>query len=303
MFRFVPLLAPFAAVLATASALMGCTEEVRLGRELSTPGAGASSPAGAASSQAGAAGSELLLGGAGGAGGAFIEAPPAVVQGDARDAGPCVPRPCAGSTRACGDCLDNDGDGSIDANDPECLGPCDDSESELESGIPVNVNGSCRVDCYFDRNAGSGDDGCNWSYRCDPVSVAPDYSPTGSAMCEYDAALASCDSTLDACATSCLPLTPNGCDCFGCCELPAGSGRFSWLGSGDEMRSCTPAPGCENPCDECELCVGKAVLPVSCSAGLGPTCPPGVRACDPSSFAGCGPLEYCITGCCVPLPT
>ena len=213
------------------------------------------------------------------------------------------------------------GDGWADASDPECLGPCDDSEGELFSGTETMVTGSCRVDCYFDRNSGSGDDGCGWSHRCDPASIAPDYPPTGSVMCEYQPTQPTCDPSsteLAACREGCLPLTPNGCDCFGCCELPAGSQRYVWLGSpqigeahcelatsddSEACRPCTPVPGCQNPCDECELCVGKSRLPASCSADDGPACPSGVRSCDPRSGAGCGDIEYCITGCCVPLPS
>lgn len=292
--------------------LAGCTEEVRLGRVNGGGDSGVASPPDA--STAGAAGASPLFplgGGAGEGGGA--PAPPI-------DAGPCVPVTCGGNTPlACGNCQDDDRDGRIDASDPECIGPCDDSENELYTGVETAVTGSCRADCYFDRNTGSGDDGCSWSYRCDPGSVAPEFFPTGSSMCEYEPSLSACNASsaqLAACRAGCLPLTPNGCDCFGCCELPAGSNQFIWLGSpgiGDAhcelassadrsaCRPCTPEPSCQNPCEECELCIGKTELPASC-AGAGPACPDGVRSCDPSSGAGCSALEYCITGCCVPLP-
>lgn len=295
-------------------ALSGCTEEVRLGRVLGSPDSGALPP-GSIAAGSGGQFTELPLGGGAGAGGG--DAAPALPV----DAGPCVPVTCSGNTPlACGNCQDDDGDGWADASDPECLGPCDDSERELFGGVESPVTGSCRTDCYFDRNAGSGDDGCSWSYRCDPGSVEPGYPPTGSALCAYQSSLASCDSgsaELAACRAGCLPLTPNGCDCFGCCELPAGSGSFVWLGSPqigeahcelatsgdrDACRACTPEPGCQNPCETCELCVGKAELPAPCSGAAGPVCPDGVRSCEPRTGAGCSILEYCITGCCVPLP-
>lgn len=298
--------------------LLACTEQVQLGRVLGSAGGdggGLPGSAGAGSSAAGSAGQSPSFPLDGDAGfGAGPSARPV-------DAGPCVVVSCRGNTPAlCGNCLDDDGDGWVDASDPECLGPCDDSESELYSGAEAMVTGSCRTDCYFDGNAGSGDDGCNWSYRCDPGSLAPDYPPTGSAMCEYDPALAACDPSsreLAACQAACLPLTPNGCDCFGCCELPGGSGNFIWLGSpgvesahcelaastdADTCRPCTPEPSCLNTCDECELCIGKSELPAPCSGAGGPACPAGVRSCEPRTGAGCGALEYCITGCCVPLP-
>ena len=292
-------------------ALVACTEEVRLGRVVGAVDSGLASPDTSAGS--GGQGIEFPLGGGAGQGGAGA---PAVI-----DAGPCVPVTCGGGTPyACGNCQDDDGDSWVDASDPECLGPCDDSELELYSGIESPVTGSCRSDCYFDRNAGSGDDGCSWSYRCDPGSLAPDYPPTGNAMCGYDATLAACDSgsaSLQACRAGCLPLTPNGCDCFGCCELPAGSNNFIWLGSPqigdahcelassadpDVCRPCTPEPGCLNACEECELCIGKPELPAACSGAGGPACGSGVRSCDPRTGAGCGDIQYCITGCCVPLP-
>ncbi len=90
------------------------------------------------------------------------------------------------------------------------------------------------------------------------------------------------------CADVCGPLTPNGCDCFGCCELPAGSGKFVWLGSEDEATGqgscsiavvndptkcepCVPVPGCYNDCGICELCLGKdpADIPDWCNPGSG----------------------------------
>lgn len=307
MFRFVCRASIAGLVWASAA----CTEPVRLGRELGADAAGATSAAGAASA---GSSSGLPLGGAATTGdaGPVRAAPP--------DAGPCTPLSCGNAPRACGNCEDDDGDGAIDANDPDCLGPCDDSEGELFNGTAINVTGSCRADCYFsfDRNAGSGDDGCSWSYRCDPGSIEPSYPPTERAMCSYEPTLAVCDAqgpALSACRASCLPLTPNGCDCFGCCELPAGSGSFIWLGSGLDRgdcerstsadptlcRPCTPVADCQNPCEECELCVGKPALPSGC-AGAAPACPPSVRSCDPGSSLGCGRLEYCITGCCVPLP-
>lgn len=291
--------------------LGACTEGVRLGRVLGDADSGAAPPDSSAGT--GGQGVELPLGG--GAGQSGGGATPTI------DAGPCVPVTCGGSTPfACGNCQDDDGDGWLDASDPECLGPCDDSELELYTGVESSVTGSCRVDCYFDRNAGSGDDGCSWSYRCDPGSVAPAFPPTGSDMCRYEPSLSACDpssAALEACRTGCLPLTPNGCDCFGCCELPEGSDNYIWLGSPqigaahcelatssdpDACRPCTPEPACQNPCEECELCIGKPDLPSVCSGAGGPVCGDGVRSCDPRTGSGCGDIEYCITGCCVPLP-
>lgn len=304
MFRFVQRRDAWVIALA-AGALAACTDQIRLGLDRVGSGAsigaeaGVPSTAGASGAPAAAAGGSSGEFPLGGAGGALV----AGGTGALPDSGECIQRACGGSLRECGDCDDDDSDGFIDASDPECLGACDDDEEELQTGA-VMVAGSCNADCYFDRNVGQGDDDCDWSYRCDPLSVEPNFDPTGRAMCEHAPNLPDCDvSGLVACVESCRPLTPNGCDCFGCCEVPAASGRFIWVGAGADERPCTPVPDCQNPCDECELCVAKRELPASCSPGIGPSCPSGVRSCDPQTFDGCALSEYCITGCCVPLPT
>jgi hypothetical protein len=230
---------------------------------------------------------------------------------------------CGNSVYACGDCEDNDSDGLIDADDPECLGPCDATEGSLMLGIQGNDPGSCLADCAFDRGA-SRNDGCTYSHRCDRLAVAPDYPPTGRSMCEYDesATIPGSDLTCsemritqpEGCLELCLPLAPNGCDCFGCCEIPGRSNRFVWVGrDGADVDGCTeatlddpsacppcsPVRGCFNPCDDCEYCTG-GVTPA-------PTCP-GVAACDGGRLTctgrtSCPSGHYCITGCCVPEPT
>ncbi len=287
-----------AALLALAALGWQCTESVQLGENFASVPGGAGSPGGAAGS-------------------GFVDGYPL----DPPDGGLPVPVPsgvcepvrCAGMERACGNCRDDDGDGLSDAADPECLGPCDDSEAELFTGESMRANPSCRSDCFFDLNVGAGDDGCGWSLRCDPLS------PAGEG-CAYDATEQRCQADArrtSACRQSCLPLTPNGCDCFGCCELPANSGNFVWLGSEGPQgshcelgssadpnvcRPCTPVPDCQNDCAPCELCLGKSALPASCGGAQLPECNPGVTPCDASDPGACGRLHYCITGCCVPLP-
>src|SRR6185436_14059305 len=102
------------------------------------------------------------------------------------------------------------------------------------------------------------------------------------------------------CLDYCGPLTPNGCDCFGCCELPAESGKYVWLGSDADgtgsgscsiafiddptkCEPCLPVAGCLNDCAHCELCLGKLTLPADCApdGGAGGSgggqCPPDVQ--------------------------
>ncbi len=44
--------------------------------------------------------------------------------------------PCQGHIYQCGDLLDNDGDGLVDSEDPDCLGPCDNTEGDSTAGSP-----------------------------------------------------------------------------------------------------------------------------------------------------------------------
>jgi hypothetical protein len=244
---------------------------------------------------------------------------------------------CQGHVYECGDLQDNDGDGLIDSQDPDCLGPCDNTEDSYFGGIPGQNEAPCRQDCYFDQDSGPGNDGCYWNHKCDPNEESPSYYPEPSlgTQCAYDPDAntpgtgESCESLeqtqSQACLDFCGPLTPNGCDCFGCCELPAGSGEFVWLGSqgldGDSVctiasiddpdlcHPCLPVSACLNGCEPCELCLGKTELPPECGEGGGGGAPPGEQC--PEEYQTCGlpgqdPCpsgSYCITGCCVPVPT
>ncbi len=253
------------------------------------------------------------------------------------DAGPgtCRVAMCAGRTYQCGDCVDNDGDGAVDATDPGCIGPCDNTEDVYDIGIGDTP--TCLIDCYYDEDQGPGNDGCRYDQTCDPLE--PD-----APRCPYDPR-ASCDRIdEEMCGTVCGPLVPNGCDCLGCCELPAGSGRFVYLGSEpvggaprcgpdtvsnpDSCRACTPVrvDGCFNECGRCELCIGRTELPPDCfppvptdasvpvgvDAGRLPDahvpdsgtpslrCPAGEQPCGLPSDPACPTsAPYCLTGCCI----
>jgi hypothetical protein len=245
----------------------------------------------------------------------------------------CYQTTCAGHLTECGDCDDNDGDGLVDSRDPECLGPCDNTEgAALTTGVGGEVGASCNRDCYFDYGNGSGNDQCRWDTLCDPNG--PD------AVCPYEADEVGgmrCPPTQnETCLDVCRPLTPNGCDCFGCCTFDALAGRadadggeWVWLGSGigegtdgegtctfadiddtDLCRPCDPVADCTNDCGRCELCLGRDTLPEEClmdypDAALPdggmyppPRCPAGLQECGLPGDAEC-PLDYyCVTGCC-----
>ncbi|MFO0686409.1 MAG: hypothetical protein U0234_30375 [Sandaracinus sp.] len=210
------------------------------------------------------------------------------LDGNGFDVGPpgCHPAMCQSHLYACGNCLDDDADGLIDAEDPDCLGPCGNNEAGFDPMIPGISLTNCSADCFYDQDGGNGNDGCTYDYRCDPLS--PDVNPGGpggTTRCDYDAATAAntntCPPTQPAmCHTTCGPLTPNGCDCFGCCEVTPGSGDYVFVGSVPDAghpacsrdslddpqscRPCTPVADCLNTCEHCELCFGRDTLPADC---------------------------------------
>ncbi len=225
----------------------------------------------------------------------------------------CVP----GNTQ-CTNCIDDDGDGKPDWVDPECTGPLDNDESSFATGIPGDNVDPCKQDCFFDGNSGAGDDKCEWDLRCDKASP-------GDPKCPYDPQYKNCPTQQkQLCLDKCQVITPNGCDCFGCCELHDGQkllGTFllgstcSVAAAGDptKCKACTQTTSCINTCDKCEICIGKPTVPAECAptvidagpgtdAGTNPTgqvCSNGQAICNTSATCNVG--YYCLTGCCAPI--
>jgi hypothetical protein len=221
--------------------------------------------------------------------------------------GSCVPLVLAdGTIPQCADCMDNDGDGKVDWQDPECAGPLDNDERTFGTGIAGDNMDACKQDCFFDGNSGAGDDRCEWNLKCDPANTA--------GQCAYDPNFRNCPGTQRAeCINFCAKLTPNGCDCFGCCAVPQADGgvvnvtlsstcSLADIGDPTKCPRCTPNPNCNNPCDRCELCLGKTTLPADCAqpdgGGSGQTCSSG-EVCNETTACPAG--KYCVTGCCVPV--
>jgi len=227
---------------------------------------------------------------------------------------------CDGRVTACGDCTDNDGDGLVDNDDPECLGPCDNYEGEeLLSGVGGETGEQCKADCYFDFGNGAGNDDCQWSRSCDPLEPK--------VQCTYDEGLLGskdCPETQsELCGDICMPLTPNGCDCFGCCTFPelagmgpGGGDGYVYIGSESgctfdtvsdpaSCQACTPAGNCLNTCERCEICLGKPTIPEDCFPGSGGTggdrCPIGKQECGLPGDPACPAGAFCLTGCCTDL--
>ena len=313
---------PAAPRLAMTAALVAAVVFIACGSEVMLPGGG-----GTAATGSGAGGAGATAGGGAGGGGSSAGTGGSGATAGAGGATPsCLTNLCQGHSYACGDCLDNDGDGLVDMDDPECIGPCDDHEDcyfAATQGGPA-----CTQDCYFDIDPGSGNDDCYWTHVCDPLEVPPNYYPEAhlGPTCAYDpntivpGPMASCAELSAAQSPQCLDycgsITPNGCDCFGCCQYPPGSSSYFFLGSlGDNgttvctvpklsdptvCHPCTPVPACLNPCDTCELCLAKTELPPSC--GGQQVCPSGVQACGLDGQPLCPEGSFCLTGCCAKAP-
>jgi len=233
---------------------------------------------------------------------------------------------CMVANPQCNDRMDNDGDGKIDLLDTECVGPSDNDDGSFATGIPGDNVDASKQDCFFDGNSGMGDDGCDWNLKCDMANP-------GGTSCPYDMNYKNCPKMQsERCVRNCRKLTPNGCDCFGCCAVPvAGGTRTVRLGGactadkfGDMTAcpSCTQDTSCVNTCEKCEVCVGKPAPDPSCApapapdggtpgydggtppdAGYPGQCAAGVTSCGPTGQVpanACPEGLYCITGCCIP---
>jgi hypothetical protein len=243
---------------------------------------------------------------------------------------------CTPGGAQCSDCVDNDGDGKKDGFDPECTGPADNREDSFSTGIPGDNIDATMQDCFFDGNSGAGNDGCNQHVCCllqaggstpstsddksECAKLAPEadenkydrtkcYQPFGSTPVSPK------------CQMNCGPLTPPGCDCFGCCTVcneqgcadiilnPAVSpncdqsnildlGADGQDNTGDEpCRRCVKTDCGSEECggDTCILCPGQTMLPPGCT---GASCPAGIEACDVNNPT-CPAGTWCSSGCCI----
>ena len=217
---------------------------------------------------------------------------------------------CNGKLLQCADCEDNDGDDLIDSFDPECLGPCDNTEGPvLAPGIGGETGAQCKPrDCFFDYGNGPGNDDCRWAYFCDPLAPKEGCPYQENKVYSTDCP----DGQTQECLDFCVPITPNGCDCFGCCTFPelAGEGEggedaYVWIGHMEDpgctldsvtdpaaCPSCTPEPSCWNPCGRCEICLGKPTIPNDCftTPPNGGTFPDGEPIPDGGTLPDGGPI-------------
>src|SRR6188508_620737 len=78
-------------------------------------------------------------------------------DGDALADGGCPLPPDAVTRPECSNGIDDDGDGRVDALDPDCTSPYGTSESRLAIGVMGNFD-ICGRDCGFDNDPGQGND-------------------------------------------------------------------------------------------------------------------------------------------------
>jgi len=227
---------------------------------------------------------------------------------NAPDAGPH--EGCESDSPQCNNCLDDDSDGFVDGFDPECVGPLDDREDSFATGIPGDNSDPIKQDCFFDGNSGAGDDRCD-IHVCCLLDLGDGECPEEYKPSQYDPA--DCEPSA-ACIANCLPLTPPGCDCFGCCTICDGAGDCY-----DILTNESVAPNCDqsviddpalcppciktedcNPGDciplECNLCPGMTPddLPPECDS---PTCPGDLTPC--TNNTDCLQDQFCSVGCCI----
>lgn len=312
VYRFDMLGRPWVSYLFLAVAVGGCNgkSDASTGTETETSGDTGVSPGGDGGSADGAAtqdgGASTSGGGTGGGDGGSDTAGEDTSGSGSGGTGtndPGNPLDCGGTIYACGNGMDDDGDGFVDLDDPECTGPCDDDESSFQTGIPGD-NKDCKQDCFFDGNSGQGDDGCNWDLRCDPAN------PGANVNCEYTGGN-NCNNGVEQtpmCIEFCEQYVPPGCDCFGCCTVQTPDGPVDiFLNSGPDCsldnlegcQTCTQQTDCGNECvpEECELCFGETELPEGCDDGNQCT---DTTPCTVNE--DCSADYFCYLGCCYPPP-
>jgi hypothetical protein len=197
---------------------------------------------------------------------------------------------CGAGGCACNNGLDDDGDGLVDAADPECVGAMDNDESSFATGMPGDNRDPKWQDCFFDGNSGAGDDRCRYPTGCLTGAIA-----------QTDPACAITQYCLDHCAA----FAPKNCDCFGCCTVQSGSGPVNVL-----LTATCAAPKLGDPklCPPCVKSTTCQPPPGNPPPGEPPPPPPppppdscadGTAAC--SADADCATGFFCEGGCCKPV--
>lgn len=211
-----------------------------------------------------------------------------------RDASAIIAR-CGDAPCACSNGIDDDGDMLTDGLDPECSAPFDDDENSFAVGVHGEDRTAKCQGCFFDGNSGLSE--CRRAQQC-----AIDGTTIGA-----PGACRSCDVPAN-CRDSCLPRVPNGCDCFGCCQVYRGGAlvanvllsddcSLADLDDAAKCQRCMPAQDCRNPCGECELCTGRTALDLPAQCGDEGFVCEDAPACE--GDRDCAAMRYCQLGCCL----
>jgi hypothetical protein len=205
---------------------------------------------------------------------------------------------CGKHVCACSNQEDDDLDRFADGFDDECTGAFDDDEASLGTGGIKIGNAQC-ANCFFGGHPGLSEDPCRISVSC----------LQGGLPQRVPASCSTCDPSTE-CVDSCLARTPNGCDCFGCCEVRLQNGSVVKVMLAAECsiegnlvqgcQACVPNEACFNECGPCELCPGKTLadLPDECQREGGVACE-GSPVCAPENPCDLG--QWCGFGCCLDL--
>jgi hypothetical protein len=234
------------------------------------------------------------------------------------DATPLPPDPgaCSMTGTQCNNCIDDDQDGLVDGFDPECTGQADNLEGSFATGINGDNIDAKTQDCFFDGNSGGGDDKCAIATCCLLDLSKPPYNgvcPKALGGDNFDPKK-DCGNLTPECINKCAPVTPPGCDCFGCCTIcvgdtcrdvltnPAVAPECSQETLNDQAKcpACvksTTCGGAECNSVECILCPGQTQddLPMECTNGN--VCPVGSDPCTTDGDCSLG--SYCSVGCCI----
>jgi hypothetical protein len=233
---------------------------------------------------------------------------------------------CTAGAAQCNNCIDDDSDGKIDGFDPECTGPADNDESTFATGIPGDNMDAINQDCFFDGDSGAGNDGCNQHVCCllgakstqecadDLVGLVNNPQQEGNKYDFHQCFMPLGDQQVpQQCKDVCGPISPPGCDCFGCCTECDAQGCVdialnpatspdcdsTTLHDPTKCKPCTKVADCGGgDCggSTCILCPGQdpSQLPPECNT---PTCPTGTMPCD--AAGQCPEGTFCSTGCCI----
>lgn len=227
---------------------------------------------------------------------------------------------CTPGGSQCSNCIDDDHDGLIDGDDPECTGAADNDEATFSTGIPGDNKDPVMQDCFFDGDSGSGNDGCEIHVCCLLGAKTVKDCPIGANR--YNPA--DCPPPIGTqqvsqkCIDHCSKLTPPGCDCFGCCTIcdpktdpiqcypiiinpvePTGCTPDT-IADPTKCLRCTPSTACGTPTcggETCILCPGQdpSDLPPTCNNMS--KCPVNEQPC--TSDGQCPTATYCSNGCCI----